>query len=778
MVQVSYPGVYIQEVPSGVRTITAVSTSIAAFIGRASKGKMDKPERILGLADFTRKFGAPHPENDLAYSVTQFFENGGSDCYVIRIAQGGEASKVTLKDKRGTKILIVTAKSEGTWGDTVRMEIDYDTVNPDELFNMTVIHEELGNTVAREVHNGISMDPDSSRYAPEFLSQSSELIDVTLHGRADLTLGTAGFSQGRIFKTLDSGSLDAAFVTEFESIISSTSNFDINVDDTGYIKITLSDDAISGSWDLVTSSTNIENEINLQLAGVGVTVSVDWETVGDYSALRISSNTPEKNSVKIRRSNANDFAVPMMLGLDQGGIEVSRHNRFRPVPSASYYHDIDEIMNLAALQRDDIQSISIDGDTAINFSFSSMTPSSSDPWILDSNGNGNGVREKLRAIVAAVNDDPNSDWKADLWGYHLTFSAKSGSINKAASNIVSGTNIHLGDVRFINNSRQYTLGGTGTSIYSIDGVGGSNGSAPLIDDYKGTEADQTGMHALDAVDLFNLLVLPNDAGVDETAYQNIVGSASSYCAGRRAFYLADGPASWTSNSGRPQVVGNTPLINSFRSGMVKDHSAVFYPFVKYLRNGLTKKTGASGAIAGLMARTDSNRGVWKAPAGVEAGIRGITGIDVELTDAENGVLNKKAVNCIRVFPNGIVNWGARTLDGDDDFGSEWKYIPVRRLALMIEESLFRGTKWVVFEPNDEPLWAKIRLNVGAFMMSLFRQGAFQGSGPKDAYFVTCDSQTTTQDDINKGIVNIRVGFAPLKPAEFVVITIQQMIGDL
>jgi phage tail sheath protein FI len=153
-------------------------------------------------------------------------------------------------------------------------------------------------------------------------------------------------------------------------------------------------------------------------------------------------------------------------------------------------------------------------------------------------------------------------------------------------------------------------------------------------------------------------------------------------------------------------------------------------------------------------------------------------LNVALTDAENGVLNKKGVNCIRVFPNGIINWGSRTLDGDDDFGSEWKYIPVRRLALNIEESLYRGTRWVVFEPNDEPLWAKIRLNVGAFMMSLFRQGAFQGTGPKEAFFVKCDKDTTTQDDINKGIVNIQVGFAPLKPAEFVIITIQQMAGEL
>jgi phage tail sheath protein FI len=136
------------------------------------------------------------------------------------------------------------------------------------------------------------------------------------------------------------------------------------------------------------------------------------------------------------------------------------------------------------------------------------------------------------------------------------------------------------------------------------------------------------------------------------------------------------------------------------------------------------------------------------------------------------------VNCVRIFPvYGAISWGARTLRGADEMADEWKYIPVRRLALYIEESLYRGTKWVVFEPNDEPLWAQIRLNIGAFMHSLFRQGAFQGSSPAEAYLVKCDKETTTQDDINRGIVNILVGFAPLKPTEFVILKIQQLAGQ-
>jgi phage tail sheath protein FI len=170
--------------------------------------------------------------------------------------------------------------------------------------------------------------------------------------------------------------------------------------------------------------------------------------------------------------------------------------------------------------------------------------------------------------------------------------------------------------------------------------------------------------------------------------------------------------------------------------------------------------------------------VWKAPAGLDATLDGVAELDVPLTDPEIGRLNPLGVNCLRAAPGaGHVVWGARTRNGSDRLASEWKYLPVRRTALFLEESLFRGTQWVVFEPNDAPLWAQIRLNVGAFLNTLFRQGAFAGTTPREAYFVKCDAETTTPDDVNLGIVHILVGFAPLKPAEFVVVQIQQMAGQ-
>jgi hypothetical protein len=198
-----------------------------------------------------------------------------------------------------------------------------------------------------------------------------------------------------------------------------------------------------------------------------------------------------------------------------------------------------------------------------------------------------------------------------------------------------------------------------------------------------------------------------------------------------------------------------------------------------LLSGALREFPPCGFVAGVMARTDAARGVWKAPAGTDSTLNGALEFDEVLSDARIGTLNPKAVNCLRTLPvYGNVVWGARTLFGDNDRASEWKYVPVRRMALFLEESLFRGTQWVVFEPNDEPLWAQIRLNIGAFLQILFRQGAFQGATPREAYFVKCDRTTTTQTDINMGIVNILVGFAPLKPAEFVVLRIQQIAGEI
>ncbi len=302
---------------------------------------------------------------------------------------------------------------------------------------------------------------------------------------------------------------------------------------------------------------------------------------------------------------------------------------------------------------------------------------------------------------------------------------------------------------------------------------GNDGLAIEDPDVAGSAAQKTGLYALEKADLFNILCIPpltRDTDVDPATYQE----ALVYCKDRRAFLLADPPSDWADVD--DAVAGVDGL------GLRDENSAVYFPRVRIadpLLDNQLETFAPCGVVAGIYSRTDAQRGVWKAPAGQEATLRGVRELAYKMTDLQNGLLNPLGVNCLRTFPViGPVVWGARTLEGADRLASEWKYVPVRRTALYIEESLYRGMQWVVFEPNDEPLWAQIRLNVGSFMNTLFRQGAFQGSTPADAYLVKCDSETTTQADIDRGIVNILVGFAPLKPAEFVFIKIQQLAGQI
>ncbi len=304
-------------------------------------------------------------------------------------------------------------------------------------------------------------------------------------------------------------------------------------------------------------------------------------------------------------------------------------------------------------------------------------------------------------------------------------------------------------------------------------VNGSDSIALVVDDYIASENDKKGIYALEKADIFNLLCIPPDT-MDGDIFPGVITKAAIYCEKRRAMLIVDPPGSWTSKDKARDGVASI--------GTNSKNAALFFPRLRQpnsLRDNQMETFVPCGAVAGVIARTDTQRGIWKAPAGLDATLVGVPQLSVPLTDMENGELNPKGINCLRSMPAaGRIIWGARTLQGDDRLSSEWKYIPVRRVALYIEESLYRGTQWVVFEPNDEPLWAQIRLNVGSFMHGLFRQGAFQGASPKEAYFVKCDKETTIQDDINKGIVNIIVGFAPLKPAEFVVIKIQQMAGEI
>jgi len=679
-------------------------------------------------------------------------------------------AQITLRSEGGAPTLRLTAKDAGVLGNDIRVRVTYAGAQPEVTFNLEVFRFELDSSGTRvkkdtEIWSGLSMNPASPSYAQDFLTQNSKLINAN-----DLLAGALnpGFS-------LSGRSMTAA---NLATLLGTNSVFLISVDGSPYFRIDTSA--------FPTTVAGIQSAINAQfvtegLPGITVVAAPVAGITGFGNRVQITSGGT--GDVFIRPApEARDLAVPLMLGTAQGGIEVSSHSVRRPAPSGvttkvtladlnAFVSQLGSTVTSLSLQTLDAANAPQTVPIPLAVDTVPLARVAVDAFASSPNGNSDGLREKFAIIAQTINNftppivTHRFSWKAEVWGSRLAIQpgdiyeddyALPAPVVALPAQLVALINTPP-NVHFF----RLGLGGTGSQTAPVVGT---DGGKPFASDYDAA------YDIIDKeVDLYNLMVLPPDAAVPVTS---LYGTASVRCKNRRAFLLMDPPDSWTD----AQIASTG--VNALRIGLVKDYSALFFPKITIDENGLKKDIGPAGAIAGLCARIDSTRGVWKAPAGTEADLRGVVGLKQRFSDGENGILNPRAINTIRIFPNGIVNWGARTMDGDDGFGSEYKYIPIRRLALFIEESLYRGLKWVVFEPNDEPLYAQIRLNVGAFMHDLFRQGAFQGQKPSDAYFVKCDTETTTQADRNLGIVNIWVGFAPLKPAEFVILYLQQMAGQI
>ncbi|MEU6224199.1 phage tail sheath subtilisin-like domain-containing protein [Streptomyces sp. NPDC047042] len=607
----TYPGVYVEELPSSTRTISAVTTSVTAFVGHTRRGPLNEPVRVTGFTEFERRFGGLASQSAVAYAVHQFFGNGGSVAVIVRVAKAGsgKAACVALESTEGhseARVLEVHAKEPGGWGNGLRVAVDYDTPNCDETFNLRV-YDAKGE--ARESYTGLSMDSAHGRYAPTVINAGSRLIRVEAvgEGRPD-----------------PSGTVSKPFGNELP---------DLAVDVT--VKI-----------------GDVEREFTLY----------DPECDGEAPC---------------------------------------------------------SVAELALL-----------------------------------------LERKLRALPDAPGKHAYAGVEVTAFGRRLQ--------------VVAGSTDPEDVVRFLGQCAN-DLGleaSVNPPVFPLEG--GEDGEAPGPRDLIGSEADKSGIQALRGVADVNLLALPELAAYEKTEDMlTVVSAAQRLCEERRIFLLVDAPSTWVS-------------VDTARAGLAAfdavrgNHAGLYFPHLQ-LTDPLTGRLRAfppSGAVAGVVARTDSERGVWKAPAGTEARLAGVHSLTVELTDRETGLLNPLGVNCLRTFPMaGPLVWGARTLEGADALDSEWKYVPVRRLALHVEESLQRGLQWVVFEPNDESLWQQIRLGASSYLHTLFRQGAFKGSTPREAYFVKCDHETTTDEDVANGVVNVLVGIAPVRPAEFVIVRIQQTSGQ-
>jgi hypothetical protein len=691
MVQVSYPGVYIQEVPSGVRTITPVATSTGAFVGFFAEGPSNQAVEINGMADFDRTFGGVDKRSEASYAISQFFRNGGTKAEVVRVvnrtvAAGltvAAAASVTLRSASGgTNVLTVTAASEGAWSNRLRVAIDHSPRDA-QSFHMRVIRYDAGGApVTVERYLNLSVDPTSGQYFVRVVNESSSLV----------TVAHDAFAAGAPFARPAANGSEGVAVDEIGNFV----QLDTGADGPFPIRLVVrrkSGADPSPSADVV--EVVPEHTANLDLAAPNTPTSMRGLRRAIESAIRAARPTADAT-----RPTDAAFAGATVELVEGGGatpfqLVIRTNAGRRGYDPREFVHVVQAGAHLAQL--------GLTGTTAFN------------------------VQEYTLGVADAF------DHRA-----------------QAAAG---------------------TVGADGTMPDSTVAVEGAAQASAFATAILGNEAAKTGLYALEDADLFNILCLPLAAKLPSLQMTAVVSEALTYCERRRAFMILDFPD-------RIDTIQEVKDWIDDNAGFRNRSVATYFPRLRIpdpKNDFLPRSVGASGTVAGIYARTDSTRGVWKAPAGLDAALRGVSELGFKMTDAENGSINPIAVNALRVFPiHGQVVWGARTLDGADVAASEWKYVSVRRTALMIEESLFRGTKWVVFEPNDEPTWAKVRQNVGAFMTGLFRQGAFQGSTPDKAFYVKCDGETTTANDRNLGIVNIEVGFAPLKPAEFVVIKIQQI----
>lgn len=314
-------------------------------------------------------------------------------------------------------------------------------------------------------------------------------------------------------------------------------------------------------------------------------------------------------------------------------------------------------------------------------------------------------------------------------------------------------------------------------LHADAGANGGSAMGPALQaaDYIGDGERGTGLHALAKVAAFNLLCIPPDLAGQDIAPE-VWQAALAHCVARRAMLLVDAPVAWERDDGWMADPAQALAALGLQGEGARNAALYFPRLVQENANGPVPRAprAACGAVAGVFAATDATRGVWKAPAGVHALLQPGLAPARLLDDEQQALVNPQAVNCLRQFPHGSAIWGARTLAGGDARADDYKYVPVRRLALYIEESVSRGIEWAVFEPNGETLWARLRSDIANFMHGLWRAGAFQGTTPSESFFVKCDAGTMTQDDIDNGRCIVLVGFAPLKPAEFVVLRIAQV----
>lgn len=768
------PGVYVEEIPSGSKPIEGVSTSVAAFVGRATRGPVGEAVLIQNFDDYASKFGDVASEDDhMGLAVGAFYMNGGRAAYICRLAKLSDSqaasstfvaqAAISVHPEAPVPVLKIEATSVGKWGNAVYVKI----VKPDPqalTFDLEVGHHKKHKFVRDELYTGLSMDSQDDNYAVTLVNDNSPYVKLAFDPAAADKLEAA---------VLTSGAIDNANTT-FQNAISGTMTLTLNIDDGGAEQI----------------SINLDGEINggaiaKAIQGAVYDLSTDEAHKGfacDFVGSRFTL-TSQKNgsSASVTVYDGDDGALVKILRLDS-------ESRATLVGATLVGETLNNEESAKLFKKLFAEftwpldfSIELDGYEKATISIAAVSFGGK-----DHKEDGTAVANAIRDAVQAVNPDAPSFHKFDCSYANGAFTLRSGSASAQISNILIseetadglsllgllGVEATPGRAYTDSTAKVIPAKSLGALEQGFPLTGGSE-VAPSLSDYK-----KFFNTVLRKVPDASVIILPGEQWAKDGSNPKIEAAVAHCDETKTRMVIVDPPELTELEQAAHVTEMQLPT---------STYTALYYPWIRVpnpLYNAETNKNAKvtlaippSAAVAGIWSKTDGTRGVWKAPAGVETQLLGIAGPQYKVEAGEQDQLNPLGVNCIRTLPNfGTVVWGARTLATKAK--PEWRYVSVRRTAIFIEKSIYEGIQWAVFEPNDNPLWSSLRVNIESFMNGMFRSGAFQGAKASDAYFVRCGlGDTMTQGDIDRGQVIVIVGFAPLKPAEFVIVRIQQKIGQ-
>lgn len=778
-----HPGVYIEEIPSGAKPIEGVSTSVTAFVGVANRGPAGVANLIGKFDDYVNDYGNIASEDDeMGLAVQAFYLNGGGAAYICRlVGSGSTAATINISGEgvagagdTSNPVLEITASSEGDWGNEVYVQI----VKPDLdslTFDLLVGHREDGEFVVDETFPDLTMVEEDDNYALTLVNGNSSLVELSLGASADVDDAGEEYQDA-----VTTGGSVPNVVTHFSAGLSAPMILTLNINGMGADQITLDPGAITlGGVNVDTDGAAMAAEIQARVLALG-TADAYQNFTCTYNAAgprRFVLTSPEDDTSSSVDVYDGDLAELLCLDSEcvatlTGAALASTGTLFSSAVSG--------MPSLA----DTSLTLNIDnhGSETITLDVAAMTFTGTNA------ADGQTVALAIQNAVQAINSSVSSykDFSCSYNGSRqFVLSSGSNDVRASGLSVVDGPladllglnaadapTLVLGRQREQGSSRVIPLQSLGVLDQGLQLVGGS-ANPPTANDYSNFYST-----VLRKVRDVSILLLPGEAW-PQSGPHAIIDATLAHCESTaNRILIVDPPA----DAELEQSADVTQL------GLpTSTYTALYYPWVDVANpfynedtnpNASTTLTIAPSAFAaGMWAKIDGRRGVWKAPAGVEAQLNGAADLQFNVEDLEQDQLNPLGINCYRKIPGyGSVIWGSRTLATKAK--PEWRYVPVRRTAIFIEQSIFNGIQWAVFEPNDEPLWGALRSNIGSFMNGLFRAGAFQGGTANDAYFVRCGlGDTMTQGDIDRGQVIVIVGFAPLKPAEFVIVRIQQKVAQ-